>query len=124
MTTKEFVLYVKGVIDSETINNPLSPPLRLIKDALDKIDYNEPFEKKFVAPINVEVPDMVPYHTVCSCSKENGGSGMCFCVMGNKMVPNPKKYPSTVGTTTTLNPDIKLGPRLRPPFEDIRNRLK
>ena len=123
MTKDEFISYVRGVIDGEMINNPsevLHAPLRLIKSALESINYNnDPSEIKINVPINTEVPDMVPYHTVCSCSKENGGSGMCFCVMGNKMVPNPKKYPSTVGTTTTLNPDIKLGPRLKPPFTNL-----
>ena len=50
------------------------------------------------------VPDEVPYGEVCGCNPKNGGSGMCGCVMGNKMVPNPKKYgnPTTNwGTTTT-----------------------
>jgi hypothetical protein len=50
------------------------------------------------------VPDEVPYGEVCGCNPKNGGSGMCGCVMGNKMVPNPKKYGNPItnwGTTTT-----------------------
>jgi len=37
-------------------------------------------------------PDEVPYGETCSCHPKNGGSGICGCVMGNKMVPNPRKY--------------------------------
>lgn len=48
-------------------------------------------------------PDEVPYWQTCSCSPLNGGSGICGCIMANKMVPNPKKYGSTtVNTHTTL----------------------
>jgi hypothetical protein len=57
-------------------------------------------------PIQHGEPDEVPYNVVCRCNPENGGSGLCGCVMGNKMVPNPKKYGSFTsqgnwGTTTT-----------------------
>lgn len=51
-------------------------------------------------------PDEVPYGELCSCNPKNGGSGVCGCIMGNKMVPNPKKYgyPKTnFGTTTDIN---------------------
>jgi hypothetical protein len=39
-------------------------------------------------------PDEVPYGEICSCNPKNGGSGICGCVMGNRMVQNPKKYNS------------------------------
>ena len=29
---------------------------------------------------------MVPYHTICGCNPANGGSGICGCVIANKMV--------------------------------------
>ncbi len=38
-----------------------------------------------------ELDDMVPYGTTCFCHPSNGGSGICGCIMGNKLVPNPKK---------------------------------
>jgi len=53
-----------------------------------------------VVPCATE-PDKVPYGSICSCNPANGGSGICGCVMGNQMVPNPKKYPSTTISTTT-----------------------
>jgi hypothetical protein len=30
--------------------------------------------------------EKVPYHTICSCNPANGGSGICGCIMGNKLV--------------------------------------
>jgi hypothetical protein len=56
-------------------------------------------------PINVhlgsigsEIPVEVPYGDLCSCNPKNGGSGICGCVMGNKMVTNPK---ATSSNTTS-----------------------
>lgn len=31
--------------------------------------------------------DMVPYGEICSCNPKNGGSGICGCIMANKLVP-------------------------------------
>lgn len=30
--------------------------------------------------------EKVPYHTICSCNPANGGSGVCGCIMANKLV--------------------------------------
>ncbi|NBU82638.1 MAG: hypothetical protein EBS55_13430 [Flavobacteriaceae bacterium] len=63
----------------------------------------------FTIPILTDEPDEVPYHSICSCHLKNGGSGICGCIMGNKMVPNPKKYPTTlVGITNTSTARIDL----------------
>jgi hypothetical protein len=53
-------------------------------------------------------PDEVPYASICGCNPKNGGSGICGCVMGNKMVPNPKKYQTTLGTANTSTARIDL----------------
>ena len=53
------------------------------------------------------VPDQVPYGEICSCNPKNGGSGICGCVMGNKMVPNPKKTWSTSYTVGERDVIIK-----------------
>lgn len=50
-------------------------------------------------------PDEVPYSQICSCHPSNGGSGICGCVMANRMVQNPKKYTSI--TTTNFDIDVK-----------------
>jgi len=51
--------------------------------------------------ILVGLPDEVPYGSICPCNPANGGSGICGCVMGNRMVPNPKKYPGSITTAST-----------------------
>lgn len=50
-------------------------------------------------------PEKVPYASICSCNPANGGSGICGCIIGNHMVPNPK-LPGTLDNlsrTTTAN---------------------
>jgi len=62
----------------------------------------------FTIPILTDEPDEVPYHSICSCNPKNGGSGICGCIMGNKMVRNPKKYLTTLGTANTSTARIDL----------------
>lgn len=52
--------------------------------------------------INSE-PDEVKYGSICSCNPINGGSGICGCINGNKMVPNPKKNSVVTETITSNN---------------------
>ncbi len=59
-------------------------------------------------PFLTDEPDEVPYHSICSCNPKNGGSGICGCIMANKMVRNPKKYQTTLGTATTDTARIDL----------------
>jgi antitoxin component YwqK of YwqJK toxin-antitoxin module len=59
-------------------------------------------------PFLTDEPDEVPYHSICSCNPKNGGSGICGCIMGNKMVRNPKKYLTTLGTANTSTARIDL----------------
>ena len=117
MTKDEFIFYVKGIIASEMERGRLDGqkisqsdnievdfigPLKLIKDALDKVDLSQPNTLPFTPNLYVgNEPDQVPYGSICSCNPANGGSGMCGCIMANKMVPNPKKYPGSITTTST-----------------------
>lgn len=49
--------------------------------------------------LTLEGNGMVPYSELCGCNPKNGGSGICGCVIGNKMVPNVKtKQYNTPGT--------------------------
>ena len=75
-------------------------------ETLEAIDGDKtiPHQKNvpaFDIPILTDEPDEVPYHSICSCNPRNGGSGICGCIMGNKMVRNPKKYQTTLGTANT-----------------------
>lgn len=38
----------------------------------------------------ISYPDQVPYHEICSCNPQNGGSGVCSCTIANEMVD---RYP-------------------------------
>jgi hypothetical protein len=115
MTQKEFIYYVKGIIDSEIENGQVDAfranisnadinligPLKLIKDALDSLQ-EEPIQTtKFTTPQS----DLVPYFETCACNPKNGGSGICGCTIGNNMVPKDFLYKETITTTKT---DIKL----------------
>jgi hypothetical protein len=53
-------------------------------------------------------PDEVPYGSICFCNPTNGGSGICGCIMGNKMVPNPKKYGTGI-RLTNITTDTNIG---------------
>lgn len=51
--------------------------------------------------------DMVPYGEICSCNPKNGGSGICGCVMGSKLVPKDftTNYTQTTTNTAIINKD-------------------
>ena len=38
-------------------------------------------------PALLDTSEMVPFHEVCGCNPKNGGSGICGCIMGSKLVP-------------------------------------
>lgn len=48
-------------------------------------------DKSFIPTpgFTISEPNEVMYAEICPCNPKNGGSGICGCVMGNKMVPNP-----------------------------------
>ena len=99
----------------ETISQFKSEVFRLI----DLYEQDKPFIPTpgfTIGPLPTNEPDEVMYGELCSCNPKNGGSDICGCVMGNKMVPNPKKYTHPVsnwGTTTTdkieLDPNKVFG---------------
>lgn len=87
------ILLQETVIQKPWDNNqiigpgPFAPP-----------DYPNPWD------IICEEDEMVPYGNICSCNPANGGSGICGCIMGNKMVP--KKQGTGVitwSTSTTID---------------------
>jgi hypothetical protein len=108
------------------MNNNYYPLISLIEEIFEKeSDINQIKEKVLIAlkayyleksknsfppilPSNIT--DLVPYGSICSCNPANGGSGICGCVIANKLVPNPahsnKQYHVT-NTTTYNNETIK-----------------
>jgi len=53
-------------------------------------------------------PGLVPFHTICSCNPANGGSGICGCVIANKMV-DPTSGSNFGPTVTWPNPNSTVG---------------
>ena len=50
----------------------------------------------------VKGSEKVPFHTICGCNPEKGGSGICGCIIPNKLVqPNGTGY-TTYSTTTDM----------------------
>lgn len=68
----------------------------------DCLDFANLYNINLNGMFNTE-PDEVPYGSICSCNPANGGSGICGCINGNKMVPNPKKNISVTETFTGNN---------------------
>lgn len=100
MTTQTLKELIEVEFDRcETISEFKANVFRLI-DLYGK-DVTTTFPGSFSFPTPTE-PEEVPYGTICSCNPLNGGSGICGCVMGNKLVKNPKKYNNT-SITTNMN---------------------
>ena len=93
-TYKEFASYVKGVLDSVK-DGEMTRELLLIQAALeitgDNLIPDWTTHGQLITIPCSDMPDEVPYGELCSCNPKNGGSGICGCIMGNKLVPNPKK---------------------------------
>lgn len=119
MTTKTLKTLIEDTIKNDNLMAVMPGDVTALHKKISKIidlyeeDNSHPLPAPFVPTpgFRVEtfdgVPDEVPYGEVCGCNPKNGGSGMCGCVMGNQMVPNPKKYgtqTSNWGTTTQLHP--------------------
>jgi hypothetical protein len=55
---------------------------------LDLYELDKPVEE-FHLPYNNYKTNKVPYYTICGCNPANGGSGVCGCTVGNKLVSVP-----------------------------------
>ena len=110
MTKDEFISYTKGIIALEmekarlemikdwTVDIQLAGALKLIKDALDNITPEAPITyTQGVTNISTNT-EMIPFYELCSCNPKNGGSGICGCVMGNKLVPKNSWGASNITT--------------------------
>jgi hypothetical protein len=129
MTENEFIFWLSGYL--EGVSHDAQKPNPVIQTILDKIKLvkhtksmetskkitidptkvidvpvENPFkDNKWKNPYTVtfDSPDEVPYGEICGCNPKNGGSGICGCVMGNKMVPNPKKHSTITYISTTTD---------------------
>jgi hypothetical protein len=98
MTPKEFIIWLDGLL--EGTNQLEGHHLLKIKSKLKNVNLDESIRYIPDYP-RVENKELVPYSTICSCNPANGGSGICGCIIGNKLVPRDGK--SNIYTTTTEN---------------------
>lgn len=99
MTLQTLKKLIENHIDSNYANNEFKDELKL--DIMFFINlYEEEQMPNYVRPVTIppygtgtvsSVPDKVPYHTICGCNPDKGGSGLCGCTMANQMVENPAK---------------------------------
>ena len=74
--------------NAETISHFKSKVFKL----LDLYENDKPQPPIWNTPTPLEnTNDKVPYHTICSCNPQNGGSGICGCTMVNKLVDRVPK---------------------------------
>lgn len=101
MSPSQFTFWLKGFLEAAGNNGLQQYQVNKILDVLKGIDYTPSY------PLSSPIPytsndEMVPYGTICGCNPANGGSGICGCIMGNKMVPkNYRDTKSNLYTTTT-----------------------
>lgn len=99
MTPQEFTIWLRGFLAAITqIENH---HVAKIRQALDNVHETPTIDTIVPVYPRVDNGEMVPHHTICGCNPANGGSGICGCIMGNKLVPRNSK--SNIYTTTTDN---------------------
>jgi hypothetical protein len=87
MTTETLKLLIEHEFDKvSTISEFKSEVMRLI----DLFEMEHKNSSPWISSPNE--PEEVMYAHICPCNPKNGGSGVCGCMMSNKMVKNPKKY--------------------------------
>ena len=107
MTPQEFTIWLRGFLAAITQieNHHVAKIKDTLKTVGDKkgVLLNPEYPCMPVTPNapNVSNEKLVPYNTICGCNPANGGSGICGCIMGNKLVPRNSK--SNIYTTTTDN---------------------
>jgi hypothetical protein len=122
MTVKTLRTLIDDVIQNDALSIVMPGDTAALQKKIMKVidlyedDNNQPIPTPFVPTpgfrvesLPCEIPDEVPYGEVCGCNPKNGGSGICGCVMGNKMVPNPKKYGAPISNWGTTTTDIVTG---------------
>jgi hypothetical protein len=105
MSPSQFTFWLSGFLEAAGTNGLQQYQVNKILDGLKGVDYTPsyPVLDPTINPISYPTSndEMVPYGTICGCNPANGGSGICGCIMGNKMVPKDYNTKSNLYTTTT-----------------------
>ena len=100
MTPLQFTIWLQGFLEAAGNNGLQQYQVNKITDTLNKVDHTPSYPMSSPIPYTTN-DEMVPYGTICGCNTANGGSGICGCIMGNKLVPRDRK--SNIYTTTSEN---------------------
>lgn len=108
MTSKEFVIWLSGFLDSRhEIQGQhlfkINQKLKSVNDLQDSIP---------VYPRVVNENDIALYGTICGCNPANGGSGICGCTIANKLVDRnvqPNIYITSTSDNIGFNWQFKEG---------------
>ncbi len=97
MTLDNLRMLIKDVFDNSTdikeIESSIFSLIRLYEmtNNPDSMFIKDRYEYKETNYLNIN----------CVCKPENGGNGICGCVIGNQMISNPNTYLGTIKSNTT-----------------------
>jgi len=103
MNAQEFIIWLKGFLEASGKGGLETHQVDKIRQALNDV-HEKPTINTIVPDyprVSDGLPEMVPYSSICGCNPLNGGSGICGCIMGNKLVPKTPK--TNIYTTTSDN---------------------
>jgi hypothetical protein len=120
MTQHDFIIWLDGYLSADQ-----DIPKNVKTVIFDKMKtVNEDYSHFSI--LSSQVPPLyrnpvdsskVPYSTLCSCNPANGGSGICGCIQGNKLVE--KDY-LTRANLTSMN-TTELGQLVDLQMKNIKN---
>ena len=100
MTPLQFTMWLRGFLEAGVTNGLQQYQVNKIIDALNKIDHTPSYPLSNPIPYTTN-DETVPYNTICGCNPANGGSGICGCTMGNRLVPKDYHTKSNLYTVIT-----------------------
>ena len=120
MNNQEFVFWLKGFTDAVGEEGPTLKQWDVLKDKLIEVKDGKtpsfpfgtpnttpnthPFplwQEPYINPFKGGTGGKVRYGDICPCNPNNGGSGICGCIMGNEWVDAPQK--STISHSGSIN---------------------
>jgi hypothetical protein len=105
MTPHNFIVWLDGYLSADQDIPKHSKTAILQKMKTVNKDYPDfSVVSQRVPPplfINPVESSKVPYHTLCSCNPANGGSGICGCIQGNKLVEKDYLTRTNISMNTT-----------------------
>jgi hypothetical protein len=108
MTQHDFIIWLDGYLSADqdipkNVKTVIFDKMKTVNE-----DYPDFSILSSQAPLLNRNPvdsPKVPYCTTCSCNPANGGSGICGCIQGNKLVE--KDYPTRTNITSMNTTELE-----------------